>query len=256
MLIYQDRQTVVHGLHPLAKLVGLSAICGCAISFNHPLYLFALAGPVIVTGLAGRSLGVLRRVWKLMVILFLFSTILWTLLLPGEDVAATMGPFQVHGRPLLFGLAMGLRFNVILMAGVFFVATTRVEDFTRALCLIGLPYRVSFALSLAFRLVPMFMESAMTIAQAQRCRGLDLDSGSLLARTRRYLPLLVPVFMMAIRSADNLAMALESRAFGSALPRTSLQSHALKPRDMAAMAASAGLFALCLILRMAGYGGL
>jgi energy-coupling factor transport system permease protein len=189
-----------------------------------------------------------------MLIIFLFSAVLWTLLLPGEEILVKLGPLAIRRTPFLYGVGMGLRFNVMLFAGMVFAATTRVEDFTAALCMVGLPYRVSFALSLAFRLVPTFMETTTTIAQAQRCRGLDLDSGGLLARTRKYVPLMVPVFMMAIRSADNLAMALESKGFGSGRKRTSYAQYFFSLLDTFAVIGSIALFAVCLTLRIAGFG--
>ena len=254
MLIYQDKQTFIHQMHPLAKLIALVCICAAAMTFNHPLYLIALGIPVIGLGLAARSLSALKRVWKLMVVIFLFSAILWALLLPGQDILVSLGPLHIRRTPFLYGVGMGLRFNVMLFAGMVFVATTRVEDFTAALCMAGLPYRVSFALSLAFRLVPTYMETTTTIAQAQRCRGLDLDSGGLVARARKYIPLIVPVFMMAIRSADNLAMALESKAFGAHRPRTSFEEYKMRATDLVAIAASVALFALCLAVRICGLG--
>ena len=254
MLIYQDKQTFIHAMHPLAKLIALACICACAMTFSHPVYLIALAIPVVGLGLAARSLSALRGVWKLMLIIFLFSAVLWTLLLPADGRFISLGPMHLRRTPFLFGIGMGLRFNVMLFAGMVFVATTRVEDFTAALCMAGLPYRVSFALSLAFRLVPTYMETATTIAQAQRCRGLDLDSGGFVARTRKYIPLIVPVFMMAIRSADNLAMALESKAFGAHRARTSYEEYRMCAGDVAAMAASIALFAVCLAIRIEGFG--
>ena len=255
MLIYQDKQTPIHRMHPLVKFIGLACVCASALVFSHPLYLCVLAVPVAAVGGVAGSLSALRRVWKLMVILFLFSTVMWALLMPGEDLLASFGPIHIRRIPFLFGMAMGLRFNVMLLAGVIFVATTRVEDFTAALCMVGLPYRVSFALSLAFRLVPTFMETATTIAQAQRCRGLDLDSGGFITRARKYIPLIVPVFMMAVRSADNLAMALESKGFGADRPRTSCEQYTLSATGIVAIAGSIALFVLCLAVRIAGFGG-
>ena len=81
---------------------------------------------------------------------------------------------------------------------------------------LGMPYRVGFAISTSIRLVPTITSSTMTISQAQRSRGLDLDSGNLIARFRKFLPLLVPVFISAIRTTNIFAMALESKGFGAA----------------------------------------
>src|SRR5260370_33587554 len=76
------------------------------------------------------------------------------------------------------------------------------------------PYRVRFAISLSFRLVPLFIDSAVTIVDAQRLRGYDFNQGGPLERVRRYVPVVIPVFMGALRKANNMAMALEARGFG------------------------------------------
>jgi len=78
--------------------------------------------------------------------------------------------------------------------------------------------------------------------------------GGFIARARKYIPLIVPVFMMAIRSADNLAMALESKAFGAHRPRTSFEEYRFRRSDIAAIIVSIALFVACVAMRIAGFG--
>src|SRR5206468_3272179 len=84
----------------------------------------------------------------------------------------------------------------------------------------GLPYTIGFTLTLAFRLVPVFFDAALSVVQAQRCRGLEFGRGGLVARLRRFVPIIVPVLIGALRRADRMAMALELRGFNSGRPRT------------------------------------
>jgi energy-coupling factor transport system permease protein len=104
--------------------------------------------------------------------------------------------------------------------GLLFLTTTRIEEVADGLRRLGVPYLVGFTLTLAFRLVPVFFESAVTIVQAQRCRGLDLRRGGWITRLRHTAPVIVPVFIGALRRADRMAMALELRGFNSGRPRT------------------------------------
>ena len=94
-----------------------------------------------------------------------------------------------------------------------FLSVTRIEEFAYALTRLGLPYKVGFTMTMAFRLVPVFVDAAATVVQAQRCRGLDFERGRLWQRMRRYVPVIVPVFMGALRRADQMAMALDARGF-------------------------------------------
>ena len=64
----------------------------------------------------------------------------------------------------------------------------------------------------------------MTIVQAQRSRGHDIDSGNIVARLRKFAPIIIPVFVSTIRSTQVFAMALESKGFGAERQRTYLQN--------------------------------
>jgi energy-coupling factor transport system permease protein len=84
-------------------------------------------------------------------------------------------------------------------------------------------------------MVPTIIGTAVTVTEAQRSRGLDLESGGLLARVRTYIPLLVPIFLHTLRNTDQLAKALESRGFGARHERTSLLEIGLHARDAVAL---------------------
>src|SRR5207247_1424045 len=90
----------------------------------------------------------------------------------------------------------------------------------------GLPnvrrLRVMFVLVFVFSLVvwTLFYGAALAVVLAQRCRGLELGRGGIVARLRRFVPILVPVLIGALRRADRMAMALELRGFNSGRPRT------------------------------------
>src|SRR6185436_4869372 len=85
-------------------------------------------------------------------------------------------------------------------------------------------------------LVPLFFDATHTIVQAQRCRGLRMDRGGVVARLRRFVPVLVPVFVGALRRGDRMAMALELRGFNSGRPRTTYLRARMGGRDVLALA--------------------
>jgi energy-coupling factor transport system permease protein len=140
-----------------------------------------------------------------MFILFTFTIILWTIFL----------------KNLNYALAMALRLNALIFTGLIFLSVTRIEEFTYGLNKLGLPFRVSFALTLAFRLVPSFILSAQTTIQAQKSRGLDLETGNLVQRIKKFIPLLIPILATSLRNAELLAIALECKGFGIKKKRTS-----------------------------------
>ncbi len=48
---------------------------------------------------------------------------------------------------------------------------------------------------------------------------------------RRYVPVIVPVFMGALRRADGMAMALEARGFQAHRPRTAYEQYRFDGTD-------------------------
>lgn len=252
--LYVDQRTAFHRMHPVSKVLCLVLWFSMSMIFTHPLYLMGIG---LIALAVACWVGAMENVWHVrwfMFILFLLSAGMWAVFREGRTVLFELGPLRVSWEAVVFGMGMGVRLNLMLLCGLIFLTTTTVEDFAAGLCGLGLPYSVGFAFGLAFRLVPMFMESAQTILQAQQCRGLDTQSGGLIRRTRSYIPLIVPVFMTAVRNADNLAMALESKGFGAKRERTTYIVHTVGAWDAAAIALSAVLMAACVYLRLSGYG--
>jgi hypothetical protein len=133
---------------------------------------------------------------------------------------------------------MGLKLGTFFVCGLVFLATTRVEELARALRTLRVPYHFGFTLTLAVRLVPVFFNAAVAVHEAQRCRGLDVERGSLRVRTGHYARLIVPVFLGALRRADHMAMALETRGFNAGRRRTVYPAPPFRPTDALALAAA------------------
>jgi len=253
--LYRAADSFPYRLDPVTKIVALLLLFQMAMTVQHPLFLggllLLLLGAMLAWGLLSR---VWRGVWALMAVLFLFTMTMWSLMMWWGAAADATGS---RWSGILFGAGMGFRLNLMLLGGVVFLTTTRVEEFTHAMSRLGLPYRVGFALTLAFRLVPMFLDNALTVTEAQTCRGWEVDRGGPIGRMRRYVPLIVPVFISSLRSADNLAMALESKGFGGRAPRLgSAGRHRFGWRDAACIATLLAIDAVLITLRVLGYGNI
>lgn len=220
MFLYLPYNTALHRLHPATKIIGLILFLILTVAFTTPMIQLPILGFVLFLALLSRSLGNLRRILPLIVTIMLFSGITWSLFRRVGVPFWSFGPLALSHESIQYGLAMGIRLDAMLLSGMVFVSCTKVEEFAYGLRSLGLPFPVSFALSLAFRLVPLFFTRIAIIVQAQQSRGLDLSSGHIFQRARKYVPLLVPIFIYAIRDTDLLAMALESKGFGMRGPRT------------------------------------
>jgi energy-coupling factor transport system permease protein len=248
LALYVARPSPVHRLHPVTKLAGLAGLLLAAFVVDAPSWLAPLGLLVVgLLGLAG-ALSLVRRFRRLFVLVFAFTLVVWTLFYGGVLVPTRAG--------FVFGLSTAVRLDTFLATGLLFLATTRVEELAYALGRLGVPYAVGFTLTLSFRLVPLFFEAAHTIVQAQRCRGLRMDEGGLVVRLRRFAPVVVPVFIGALRRADRMAMALELRGFNSDRPRTTYLRATVAWRDLVALALTGAVAATYLWLWAHGVGSL
>jgi energy-coupling factor transport system permease protein len=225
-----------------------------ALTFNDPVYVGAVTASVGLLALLARCLANVWRLRAIFVLLLAFSSVLWSLMLRGPTEIFRLGPLVLTRESLLYGVAVGLRLDAIILAGLTFLSSTRVEELTAGLRRLGIPFHMSFAFSLAFRFVPTFADSAYTIIQAQRSRGLDLESGGLVTRIRRHVPLLIPAVVCAVRNTNILTMALESRGFGGTARRTEYLELRMKPADVLAALLVAAAVAGSICWRLTGHG--
>ncbi len=100
-------------------------------------------------------------------------------------------------------------------------------------------HELALVFAIALRFAPTLAVELERIMKAQASRGADFGEGGRLAfiqRTRALLPLLVPLFVSALRRAEDLTLAMEARGYAGGRGRTSyLQLRAL-PRDYLALA--------------------
>jgi energy-coupling factor transport system permease protein len=227
MFLYLDKNTYMHRLDPRTKMIVMLATFAVALMFNSIPVLVIVALVVMAYGLSGKILANLRRIKIVLIMISLFSVVIWSFL--GQGVTKIIGPLTREG--LLYGVATGIKLDVMIISGMIFLSSTKIEEISLGLQKLKIPYRVAFAFSTAIRLVPMIVGTTYIISQAQRSRGLDLDSGHALTRIRKYIPLLIPVFISVIRGTNVFAMALESKGFGYSSRRSSYLQIAFKPVD-------------------------
>lgn len=196
----------IHRLDPRTKFIVSFVVFTVAVLFTEltPLIaLFLLQIPIILTARVAKQ-------W--------LESLKGALFLGGMIFVMNL----VVGYALLYSVAMSFRFLTLVGSFSWFFLTTSPDDLGLALEGSKVPYELCFAFTTAVRFVPVLADEAQTIIDAQRSRGLELDRGDVLKRIRNYIPILIPLIVNAIRRSLELAEAMESRAFGSEVKRTSL----------------------------------
>ncbi len=247
LFLYLDKHTPVHRLDPRTKIFLLLASFVAAVLFFRPVPLLALLVILLLYGAAGQALQNLRRIWILLVSIAVVSIVSWSVFARGTTPLV----WRVTWESLSYGVGAAIKIDSMIIAGLIFLSTTKTEEMVLGLIRLRVPYQAAFAFSLAIRMVPTIIGTALTVTEAQRSRGLDLESGGPLARLRRHVPLLVPIFLHTLRNTDQLAKALESRGFGARRERSSYLEIGFHARDALALTVGAMVIAMFIVIRFA-----
>jgi energy-coupling factor transport system permease protein len=251
--VLQSRSCSIRGLDPRVRIIGFVIMSTLPFIFNNPVVVGAEMIVAIGLALSTGAGTELRRVRNPLLVMMVLTFLMWQVVLPYQGDLIPVGPITIGTETGAYGLAVGLRLATLTIVGIVFLSVTPIEELTLGLVRLGLPFRVSFVISLTFRFIPMFLETAEAVLASQRARGLSATRGWR-APIRRVAPLLVPFVVSCMRRFAALALALEARGFRPGARRTSYLSTSFRTRDGVALVAMVALLAAAITARLAGFG--
>lgn len=252
---YFPGDTVVHRLDPRTKLIltiVYIAALFCASTWSGYILVFlALVCVMLIAHI--RPAAILRGL-KPLVIIIVFTAILNVFFTSGDDTLFRWRFIHITYTGLRNAVVMMLRV-LLLVSGTFLLTyTTSPLAITDGLEMLLSPlkklrvpvYEMSLMMSIALRFIPTLIEETDRIMSAQKARGADLETGSIIDRARALLPLLIPLFVSAFRRADELATAMECRLYHGGDGRTRLNTLTMTVSDWTALGFM-GIFCLLVI---------
>jgi len=102
--------------------------------------------------------------------------------------------------------------------------------------------------TIALRFIPTLLGEVETIMRAQRARGADFSHGGPIRRARALMPVLIPLFVLSFRRADQLALAMEARCYEPGQRRTRLHPLRAGWADVVLGALTAGAIVLASLI--------
>ncbi|KYH41132.1 MAG: Energy-coupling factor transporter transmembrane protein EcfT [Candidatus Bathyarchaeota archaeon B26-2] len=230
----------IHRLDPRVKFLYVCVMFGVAVLFIQLI-------PLLVLFLIQLPLIIVARVQREWVRSMKGSVLFAVMIFVMNAVSLYFyGGFESIVPVIERSLAVTIRFLVLIESFSIFFLTTSPDHLGLALEQSGVPYDICFAFTTAVRFVPVLAEEAQTIIDAQRARGLELEKGNFVSRVRKYIPILIPLIVSAIRRSLELAEAMESRAWGATAKRTNLYVLKMSRGDYYLLAASVLMLAFSL----------
>lgn len=237
---YVPGHSFVHRLDPRSKLLFLIFFAMVVFLANNGWTYGLLLGFMFLVILASRVqlsylLRGLRPVWLLIV----FTVILHLFITKGGTVYLQWGWFTVEEAGVRQAIYMTFRLGLLVTMGAMLTLTTTPMDLTDGLerlmsplKRLGVPvHELALMLSIALRFIPTLLEETDKIMKAQKARGVDFETGSLMKRAKHMIPIVIPLFISAFRRAEELALAMEARGYRGGEGRTRLRQLRMTWRD-------------------------
>lgn len=229
---YYPVDSSIHRLDARAKILAM-LIFMIGIFMVNKFWVFGLVylAGFIMLALAHIPPGKALRSVRGLVVLLLFTTLINMFFTPGEQLLWQYGPLHLTMEGLVRSGLMLLRLvALVAFSGLLTFTTTPIEladaleSLLKPLQRLGMPvHEFAMMMTIALRFIPVLLEEADKIVKAQRSRGADFRSGSLKRRLNSIIAVIVPLLYNALKRADDLAIAMEARAYIGGEGRVSLR---------------------------------
>lgn len=111
-------------------------------------------------------------------------------------------------------------------------------------------HTLAMMMTLALRFIPTLVDEIDRITNAQKARGADLESGGIVEKIKALIPIIVPLFVSAIRRAYELADAMDCRCYVGGEGRTRMKKMKLGARDFISLAITAAFITGIVLLNV------
>ncbi|MCL2277365.1 MAG: energy-coupling factor transporter transmembrane protein EcfT [Treponema sp.] len=156
--------------------------------------------------------------------------------------------FTLTYEQLFYEFNVFLKYITIIPPALLLIVTTHPSEFAASLNKIGVPYTISYSVSLTLRYIPDVQRDFEAIYQSQQARGLELSKkASWYKRIKRTVPLLLPLIISSLERIDVISRAMELRGFGKHKKRTWYSEKPFKKSDYAVLIIGALIFAAGMI---------
>lgn len=172
------------------------------------------------------------------------------------EILFKLGPFVVHSEGLLSALEVVSRIVFIAICASLMTLTTSpielsdaVEDlFGRVPGMKRFAHEVALVISISMRFVPVMAEEAENILKAQASRGAPIDDRRFTGKLRGIVSVVIPLIVLSLRRAEEIALAMEARGYRGWQGRTRFRELEWKVSDTIFAAVVSIVIILCLFI--------
>jgi energy-coupling factor transport system permease protein len=221
---YLDVSSPIHRLNPLTKFLALLGLFVLGMVFSNIFELLGLILVIYLLYLFAKAAAVFKTYLRLLIVAGIFMMVLQLLFahdgaelfryIP-QDIPVLGWLGVINKDSLIMGVQMVARMAVFGLSLPLLLTTTESRDLVLVMVeKLRLPYPYAFMFITSLRFIPALFVEIENILQAQRARAFQMTSRNPVKQVKAYLPLVTPLVMIALKKAERLAIAMETRGYG------------------------------------------
>lgn len=242
---YYPSDSVIHRLDPRIKIIFAILYIVCSFLCKNVLSFALLMLSAILLIIIGKiPLKTVLRGLKPILVILIFTSVLNVFWTSGERLLLEWRFIHIYLEGVYAALFMVIRItSMIIGTSMLMTYTTTpieltdgLEDLLSPLKKLHVPvHEFAMMMTIALRFIPLLVEETDKIMTAQKARGADFSSGSLINRAKALIPVLIPLFVSAFNRASELATAMECRCYHGGEGRTRMKVRHVRAVDIAAL---------------------
>ena len=248
----------IHKIDARAKII-MTLLLIIAVFVASSGFSFALLFVVsaIIFLMSGISAKTLAKGLKPIVFILIFTTLFQIFFTRTGTLLFEWWIIKIYSNGIIYAIKMFIRILVLITTTSVLlsyttspiVMTDGIEGLMMPLSKIGVPvHDFALVMSIALRFIPTLLEETEKIMSAQKARGTEFSTGSLMKRARALLAVFVPLLASAVRHAFELADAMICRGYRGGKGRTKLNKMKFKFTDFIWLLLAGGVLAGVILL--------
>lgn len=261
---YYPADSIIHKLDGRTKIL-LAALFIISVFFckSFASFAFLLSLTAAMVFISRIPLRIVIRSLRAIIFILIFTFIINVFLTKGEgEPIVDWWIIEFYPEGIWNALFIAIRILCLIMASSILISFTTtpiqltysIESLLAPLKKIKVPvHDFAMMMSIVLRFIPALSEETEKIMTAQKARGADFESGSLLKRAKALIPVLIPLFVSAFRRSDELATAMECRCYHGGKGRTKMTVTRMRASDYIALAVMILLIAALIMLNFVDF---
>ena len=238
---YFPGNSVIHRMDPRMKLV-LTLVYIVVIFLCKNFFSLAVmvASLIIMVLLSKIPVKIILKSVKPIAIIIMFTAILNLFYIEKGEVLFEWAFLKITDGGIYTAIFMVIRIISLVIASSLLTYTTSPTLITDAMERLLSPLKfmknsvhtIAMMMTIALRFIPTLIDEFEKITNAQKARGANLETGTLMERAKALIPVFVPLFITSFRRAYELAFAMECRCYHGGEGRTRMKQMKLSTKDV------------------------